>query len=137
MLGIGAMLGLLSGNELTGKAIKSSLGKIIEKVDVNDDVLTFIFNDSSVLNIRDDGQSCCEHRYMSCDDDLSYFNGSTLLDLQLKDVPDVEDEYGVHEIQFLDVITSNGVFQVATHNEHNGYYGGFDIEATYTEPLNA
>ena len=35
----------------------------------------------------------------------------------------------VHEIQFLDVKTDKGIFQMANNNEHNGYYGGFLIEA--------
>ena len=51
-------------------------------------------------------------------------------DFELKDAPDIEDEWGeVHEVQFLDVKTDKGVFQMSSHNEHNGYYGGFWIIA--------
>ena len=35
----------------------------------------------------------------------------------------------IHEIQFLDVKTSKGVFQISNHNVHNGYYGGFWVIA--------
>ena len=66
---------------------------------------------------------------MRTDDDLSDYQGSTLLDFELKDALNMEDKYGDHEVQFLDVKTSNGVFQMANHNEHNGYYGGFWIVA--------
>jgi hypothetical protein len=130
--GIGVMIGLLGGNEETVNAIKSSLGKKIKNVQLEaDDTLKFEFQDGSSLNIRDDGQSCCEHRYMTTDDDLSEYSGATLLDFELKNAPDQEDEWGeVHEVQFLDVKTDKGVFQMANHNEHNGYYGGFWIVAT-------
>jgi hypothetical protein len=30
-----------------------------------------------------------------------------------------------HDIAFLLVQTSDGVFTMVNHNEHNGYYGGF------------
>ena len=33
-----------------------------------------------------------------------------------------------HEVQFLEVKTSKGSFTMSSHNEHNGYYGGFSIE---------
>jgi hypothetical protein len=35
----------------------------------------------------------------------------------------------VHEVQFLVVTTSKGAITVATHVVHNGYYGGFSIDA--------
>ena len=41
-----------------------------------------------------------------------------------------EDEYEVHEVQFLKIRTSNGDITFETHNIHNGYYGGFYIELT-------
>ena len=42
-------------------------------------------------------------------------------------VSDVEEEYETHEVQFLEIKTSKGIFTMSTHNEHNGYYGGFAI----------
>ncbi|AEI51359.1 DUF7448 domain-containing protein [Runella slithyformis] len=129
MLGVGVMIQSLFGNEETVNAVKSALGKTIETVKLEDNELLFKFTDGTGLKMFDDGQSCCEDRYMRTDDDLSDFEGATLLDFELKDAPTMEDEYGDHEIQFLDVKTSNGVFQMANHNEHNGYYGGFCIVA--------
>jgi hypothetical protein len=128
-LGMGVMLGILGGNEETVDSIKSSLNKIIETVKLDGDDLVIQFTDSTKLIIWDGGQSCCESRYMTTDDDLSYYNGSTLLDLELKSVVHEDHDYDVHEIQFLDVKTSKGVFTMVNHNEHNGYYGGFYIQA--------
>lgn len=130
-MGIGAMLGFLGGNEETISAINASLNKKIKKVwlDQEANKLCFELEDESILKLWDDGQSCCENRYMRTDDDLSEFAGAILLGFELKNAPPVEGEYGDHEIQFLDVKTDKGVFQLANHNEHNGYYGGFWIIA--------
>lgn len=129
MIGLGVMIQTLGGNKETVDAITKSLGKKIKQVYIIDNLLTFVFEDETKLRISDDGQSCCEYRYMETADDLSEFVDCILLDLELKDAPNIEDEYGEHEVQFLDVKTSNGVFQISTHNEHNGYYGGFWIVA--------
>ncbi len=128
-LGMGVMLGILGGNEETVTSIKSSLNKTIEKVELDGDDLVIFFTDNTTLVIWDGGQSCCESRYMTTDDDLSDFSGATLLDMELKSVDSMDDNWSVHEIQFLDVKTSEGVFTMANHNEHNGYYGGFWIQA--------
>jgi hypothetical protein len=128
-LGVGVMLGILGGNEKTVTSIQSSLNKTIEKVELDDEQLFISFIDGSELVIWDGGQSCCESRYMTTDDNLSDFSGATLLDLELKSVEYKDLDYGEHEIQFLDVKTSEGVFTMVNHNEHNGYYGGFWIQA--------
>ncbi len=128
-LGMGVMLGILGGNEETVNSIKSSLNKVIETVKLDGDDLVISFTDNTTLMIWDGGQSCCESRYMTTDDNLSDFNGATLLDFELKSVEYEDHDYDVHEIQFLDVKTSEGVFTMVNHNEHNGYYGGFYIKA--------
>ena len=129
MLGIGAMIQTLSGNEEIVDAIKSALNKTIEKVWLEENELLFEFTDGTNLKLYDNGQSCCEDRYMRTDDNLSEYEGAKLLDFELKNAPSQENIYGAHEIQFLDVITDKGIFQMANHNEHNGYYGGFWIVA--------
>lgn len=130
-LGMMVMLNMLSGNAETVDKVKSAIGKKIESVilDEENNRLKFIFTDGTTLNIWDDGQSCCEDRYMRTDDDLTEYASAILLDFELKDASAIEDDYGVHEVQFLDVKTDKGVFQIANHNEHNGYYGGFSIRA--------
>ena len=131
MLGLGVMVKTLCGNEITVKAVTSSLGKVIKQVGLktDDNILVFEFTDGTGLRMFDGGQSCCEVRYMVTDDDLTEFYGATLLDFEIKSAPNIEDQYGEHEVQFLDVKTDKGIFQMANHNEHNGYYGGFWIEA--------
>ena len=127
--GMGVMLGYLGGNEETVNAIRSAIGKSIKLVELVDNRLNLHFEDGSSVQIWDDGQSCCENRYMVTDDDLGYFHDCIFTDIELKNAPSIPDEYGEHEVQFLDIKTSLGSFQMATHNEHNGYYGGFWIVA--------
>lgn len=129
--GMGLLLGILGGNSETVSAIKSCLGNTIERVwlDEGANELKFKFTNGVGLRIWDDRQSCCENRYMVTADDLSEYENAKLLDFELKDALNSEDEHGEHEIQFLDVKTDKGVFQMANHNEHNGYYGGFWIVA--------
>ena len=80
----------------------------------------------------DNGQSCCESwGYLSSDDNLPTYIGAELLEVKLTDVAlnqtvvDQSDYYDGDEggIQFVDFVTSNGVFQLAVYNAHNGYYG--------------
>lgn len=132
-LGMGVMLNMLGGNEDTVNALKASLNKKIKLawLDQEADRLKIRFDDDSVLSLWDAGQSCCEHRYMRTDDNLNDYTGHTLIDIELKNAPDEEDEYGeVHEVQFLEIKTDKGVFTMSNHNEHNGYYGGFAIVAS-------
>jgi hypothetical protein len=84
--------------------------------------------DGTKIGFTDNGQDCCEVRYMSTDDDLSYHVGATLLGFEIKNAPNLEDESGEHEVQFLEIKTSKGVISCANHNEHNGYYGGFYVQ---------
>lgn len=132
-LGIGVMLGILGGNSETVAAVTTSLNKVIETIVLTEEELSITLADGTKLILWDDGQSCCESRYMRSDDDLFSFEGDTLLNIQLKDGGATEGKHGdTHEIQFLDITTSKGMFQIASHNEHNGYYGGFYIKARLT-----
>lgn len=128
-LGIGVMLNMLAGNEETVTAFRGAIGKRISALTLTDDALAFSFDDGTGLILRDDGQSCCESRYMRTDDELQNYIGATLVGAEIRDAPSIPDEYGEHEVQFLVVKTSNGQFIMSSHNEHNGYYGGFSIVA--------
>jgi hypothetical protein len=102
-------------------------GKLIEKITVKDDKLFIRFDDCTLV-LMDDGQCCCETRYMTCDDDIHYWEGHAFMGYEIRDAPNIQDDsYGDHECQFLIVNTFVGDFTVANHNEHNGYYGGFCI----------
>ncbi len=125
-LGMGVLISRLCGSERSIKALYSIVGKEIIKLKLEDNTLHVTTPDSEVV-IYDDGQSCCEHRYMQTDDDLNYFVGSIFNDLEIKDATGCDTENDSHEIQFLEIKTSKGVITFANHNEHNGYYGGFAI----------
>ena len=102
----------------------------VARVEGDDDKLLFTMADGTVVSMFDDGQDCCEHRYMTCDDDLTAFAGATFMRAEIRDGHHTDMEYDeVHEIEFLVITTSAGSFTVATHNEHNGYYGGFHVVA--------
>lgn len=108
------------------------MNKVIKTLNLsNDNELVINFTDDSCIKLWDDGQSCCEHRYMVCEEDLSHYIGATYYGWSVVDGPTVDGESEeVKECQFLNVNTSLGEFQVANYNEHNGYYGGFYIVET-------
>ena len=129
MDGMGVMIRQLSGNQDAIEIYNSCLNKTIKQITLDDNKLKFVFDDDSTMAMLDNGQSCCEFRYMQTDDDLNYFIGAKFLGAQIKDAPDIEDESGeCHEVQFLEILTDKGSFVMANHNEHNGYYGGFYID---------
>lgn len=129
-LGIGVMLQNLCGNADSVAAFTGAIGKTIAALQLGaDDALHFEFSDGTKMRLSDEGQSCCETRYMRTDDNLTDYVGAKLLGAEIKEAPSIQYEYGAHEVQFLEVLTDKGVFTMASHNEHNGYYGGFAIVA--------
>ena len=130
-MGMGVIFAALAGNDESADAVRAAMGKTIAslRLDEDEDSLKFAFGDDSKLTIYDAGQSCCESRYMRTDDNLADFVGAKFLGTEIKYAPDMEGDYGVHEVQFLEVKTDKGVFTMASHNEHNGYYGGFALRA--------
>lgn len=105
---------------------------VAAKLDANEIHLTFA--DGSGAKIWDDGQSCCESRYMTCDDDLSKLVGGELRRVDTKPGPEVESEYDEHEQVFIEIGTDECFVTVCTHNEHNGYYGGFGLSMDEVRP---
>lgn len=135
MPSITAMIDQLFGSGEKYKAINESIGKFIQTIDLKDNALIMSFTDGTAIRIWDDGQDCCERRYMTCDDPLHSFCNVQFLGAEIRDGgtrPDGE----VHEVQFLIIKTGMGCFTCETHNEHNGYYGGFIIRSEYTTQPN-
>lgn len=135
--GMGVMLHMIfdDGKE-TAAAIAATVGKRIALIRLDrsqeqwpEDNLIFRFEDGSGVRIYDDGQSCCERRYMTTDDDLQAFVGAKFIGAAEQAAANQPDDWGEHEVAFLIVTTSLGAFTVETHNEHNGYYGGFWLVA--------
>jgi hypothetical protein len=113
------------------------VGLKITSIHEGDEGYIIRFDDGSRLCIWDGGQSCCESRYMTCDDDLSGHEGGQLVAIDTDapgsqpDRPEPEDDWSssdCHETQFVSVQTTKGSFTLCTHNEHNGYYGGFSLK---------
>jgi len=125
-LGIGTMIHYLYGG--SEHEAKEYIGKKIKNIKLVDDTITINFKDGINIAIFDDGQSCCEYRHIDTDDDLKYLKDGILRDIVVKNYEETEGEYGdVHEIAFLEVSTNKGSVVFQTHNEHNGYYGGFGL----------
>lgn len=120
-------LGDLEGHD----AIAASVGKRIETVRMDGSGLSLVLEDGRTLSIADMGQDCCEHRYMTCGDepDLSTWTGARLEGVEVLDAPSVDGCVDTHEVQFLHVKTDLGTIVCETHNEHNGFYGGFSVRA--------
>lgn len=129
--GIGVMINMLSGyREEEVDILRESVGKEIKGLSVSDDALKLSF-DTHTLRIYDDGQSCCEYRYMRCDDDLDGFVGATFMGADQRDMQSKVGKYDESkDQQALLVNTSLGTFTVMNYNEHNGYYGGFFLRWT-------
>jgi hypothetical protein len=142
-LGVGVMIHQLCGNEKSVNTLKAALGKKIKSLYLKSGALHIGFIDGTGIQMFDDGQSCCENRFMVCDDDLKPFigaklTGASIRDAQSKEIAEAEKKLKKedpantyvgedHEIQFLIVETSKGSFTISNHNVHNGYYGGFSI----------
>jgi hypothetical protein len=106
-----------------------------ENVAFDGGALLLRFEDGTGIALGDGGQSCCESRSMSCDDDLTTFKGGTLVSVTVADGPDVDNDSGdVNETQFLQVRTTYGDFTAVNHNHHNGYYGGFCLRMFVLKP---
>lgn len=140
--GIGAMLHILSGGSEEDPA--KYYGRTITRAelvktdsfpakswrDTPDelDALNIWFADGTHIRLFDDGQSCCESRYITTDDDPHTLAGKRLARIEAKPGPEVEEEYETHEQVFVEVLTEDGTcVTLCTHNEHNGYYGGFGL----------
>lgn len=128
--GIGVMLKQLSGNEKEYNNWQLMKGGKITALSLSDDTVCVTLENVGSFKLYDNGQSCCEHRYMVTDDDLTQFVGGRLNDMEIKAADSIKgtNEYDeAHEVQFLRLITDRGNVVFSNHNEHNGYYGGFNI----------
>jgi hypothetical protein len=129
---------LLSKDKIVSSTMEQILhtvgSKNIQEIELIDDryenSLIFLFNDS-YLRLFDNCQICCEHRYITINDDLSYYVGSSLIGFDVKEVETSINKDDCHEQVFVDVITSKGAFTICSHNIHNGYYGGFTLKLDY------
>lgn len=108
--------------------IHKSLENSILSIDITDQELSFKFQDNSRLIFFDDGQSCCESRYIHTDDDLKYYIGANFLGYEIKPGPSEDNDGYVKECEFFVIHTSKGEFTLVNYNVHNGYYSGFSLK---------
>lgn len=111
----------------------SYIGKKIQDCFQDGDQMRIIFEDGSKVSVYDCAQSCCEHRYMKCDDNPGDLIGQTLRSIEVKDVDYLDDTGECHEVQFVEIATDKDFITMCNHNEHNGYYGGFTLEIRVTD----
>jgi hypothetical protein len=112
-------------NKLLNKRIKSiNLHKKLEE-----NFIEIRLNNNKIFTVKDNRQMCCEERYITTDDDLSYFTSTTIIDIDLSEVNSSNDDDTGHnhDIKFLRISTDKGVIVFESHNKHNGAYGGFNI----------
>jgi hypothetical protein len=128
--GLGVMIQMLGGNEESSKIVQESIGKKIKSLSLDDNSLRFVFEDGSTMRLSDEGQSCCESRYLTFEGNLEDYVGAEFKMAKFRDEYDGNAEYNEHEIQPVEIETDKGSFIVEHHNEHNGYYGGFWIVAS-------
>lgn len=129
-IGLGAMIHMLSGGSELDPA--DFLGREIVDADMSDNRLRLTFADGEAIDIWDNGQSCCEARWMTTDDDVKSLIGAKLVHIVSKDASYQADDdgYDVHETAFVEIATDQGFITIVNHNNHNGYYGGFGLTVT-------
>ena len=129
MIGMGAMIHYLGGGSENDAA--SYCGRKITAAQMKDNRLNLTFADGIKIAIWDDGQSCCENRYMTTDDDVSSLVGHLLHHIEGKEASNGETDYGeCYESVFVEIGTDDGCVTIVNHVEHNGYYGGFGLTIT-------
>lgn len=106
------------------------VGKVITGIETLPDEIKIDFQDGTKIRIYDGGQLCCERRYMTFDDDPADLLTKRWKHATVKGTKDltVDHDYDSHEVEFLEIMTEDGShITIANHNEHNGFYGGFDL----------
>jgi len=88
------------------------------------------FTNGNILELIDNGQDCCENRYITCDDDLEGLQGQRIVSIEVAGIAEVleTNDGDSHEQVFVRIQFSRFAVTLCTHNEHNGYYGGFCLE---------
>lgn len=108
--------------------MQDCIGKEIQTMNVDPECerLYITFTDGTNLGLGDDPFGC-ETRYMVIEEDLADYIGARFMGMEEKPSKKMLDpEENVHEVTFVDVLTTKGTLTIVNHNEHNGYYGGFN-----------
>lgn len=125
MIGVGAAIHMLKGG--SEKNASDYYGLTISNVIVDSQFVIIEFDNGKKIKIYDDGQSCCESRYVTCDDDATCLIGGKLVKIEASPVEYKSEGYSDHETVFVEIATDKDHIKFCNHNEHNGYYGGFGL----------
>lgn len=109
------------------ECVENYKGLTVQNARMGEDCLIINFTNGSSIQISDEGQTCCEYRYMSTDDNPKDLIGGQFISAEIDRYNNFEDDWGENEQAFLRVASTKGAITVVTHNRHNGYYGGFCI----------
>lgn len=103
--------------------------KILE-MKVDDNFLT-IKTDEKTIRLESVPQ-CCANHWFDSNENLSDYIGAEYYGWEIAGETQLnsEDDFGSHEVCFLNIKTSKGVCDFQAHNQNNGYYCGFSIEET-------
>ena len=112
--------------EINEERVNKYVGETVTKAWVKYGKVFLKFGNNG-LCVWDDGQYCCEDRYIITDDDVSDLVGGKLRHIVVREGSMVYHDFGCHDIDFLEIATEQTHVTFETHNEHNGYYGGFDV----------
>jgi hypothetical protein len=118
----------------TIKSIEEVFDLVFEKIDEDISFNGYkITTDQHVIHVLiDNDQKCCERwGYFSSEDDHNQYIGCDLRAINVTDTALKQCQISASErhlrigsdVQFVDFVTSGGVFQLAVYNAHNGYYG--------------
>jgi hypothetical protein len=136
-LGFGVLINLFKGNKETISALREAIGQKIVSItlegrwdDEVSDLIRIVLDGGKTLRVWDAGQSCCESRYIVCDADLPSYVGQTIREFRQGEYETSQGDYDDHNTQAFLIDTTEGTIDFVTHVEHNGYYGGFSIEAS-------
>lgn len=79
------------------------------------------------ITLKDTPQ-CCEVRFIHTDDNLKDFIGAAFMGIDVSEIDILDNGEDIHEVAFVNVLTSLGPITLETHNIHNGHYGGFELD---------
>lgn len=102
----------------------------VEMVELGDVTLTLGYSNGKRLLLENTVNYCCEHRYITCDDDLSNLRGQQVVSIEVTGVEDCQDGRSAeHEVAFVKIQFTRECITLASHNRHSGSYSGFHLQA--------
>jgi len=75
-------------------------------------LLTLKLSNDKTIYIWDNGQSCCEHRYMTTDDNIKSLIGNTITRIEAKEGQSITEDYDEHEQVFVEIGTDVGFIAI-------------------------